>query len=149
MRVAFSSSNQLGSWLLRTVLFSEWSHCGVVVGDYVIEATMFRGVVATPLEEFKRDRKWAIVEFPVEDEEAAIKALYKEIGKKYDWLGLLGMPFIRRWHSTDNWFCSELTAYVLKEGGLSCFRYPQYRITPRDLWNLPFPIIEHYNLEVD
>lgn len=142
MKVIFSSSPLLGSWVLRTFLFSEWSHCGTIIGDCVIEATSNHGVVLTPLTEFKNGRTWVIVEFPVPDEEAAIKALLNEVGKRYDWLGLFGIPFLRNWQKEDSWFCSELTSYGLESGGLPCFRYSKWRITPRDLWNLPFPIIE-------
>lgn len=144
MKVIFSSSPKVGSFILRTLLFSEWSHCGVVVDNFVIEATLEKGVVKTPLSEFKHDRKWAIVEFPVPNEQVAIEELYKQIGSKYDWLGLFGIPFIRNWQKENRWFCSELVEHVLRVGGLAGFRYLPYRITPRDLWNLPHPIIDKF-----
>ena len=114
MNVIFSTGPHLGSWLLRTVLFSEWSHCGVVMedGKTVIEASSKYGVVETPIEKFTRYGRWAILDCPVPDPAAAYAAARAELGKGYDWLGLLGLAITRELQDDDNWFCSELVQHV-------------------------------------
>lgn len=142
MNVIFSTGPQLGSWLLRTVLFSEWSHCGIVMedGKTVIEASSKYGVVETPIEKFTRYGRWAILDCPVPDPVAAYAAARAELGKGYDWLGLLGLAITRELQDDDNWFCSELVQHVKNEGGLHDLRYGKWRVTPRDLWNLPYQV---------
>ena len=142
MQVIFSTGPHLGSWFLRTVMFSEWSHCGIITEDglSVIEASSKYGVVKTPVEKFQRYGKWAIQDVPVPDEDAAFSALYEQLGKSYDWLGLLGLAFVREWNSDDKWFCSELVQYVKVKGGLIDIRYEQWRVTPRDLWAINYPL---------
>lgn len=143
MRIIFSTGPHIGSFLLRTVLFSEWSHCGVISedGNSVIEASSKYGVTITPIEKFTRYGKWAVVDCPVPDEKAAFDSLYSQVGKGYDWFGLLGLALTRKWQNDQDWFCSELVQYAKVKGGLIDLRYDQWRVTPRDLWNLNYPII--------
>ncbi|TLX54853.1 hypothetical protein DN824_20435 [Stutzerimonas nosocomialis] len=143
MKVIFSTGPHLGSWFLRTVMFSEWSHCGVIMedGQTVIEASSKYGVVETPIERFTRYGEWAIQDVPVPDEAAAYDAAREQIDTEYDWLGLWGLAISREWHSPAKWFCSELVQHCKVRGGLIDLRYEQWRVTPRDLWNLPYPIL--------
>ncbi|TLX65056.1 hypothetical protein DN820_01715 [Stutzerimonas nosocomialis] len=144
MKVIFSTGPHLGSWFLRTVMFSEWSHCGIVMEDglTVIEASSKHGVAETPIEAFTRYGRWAIIDCPVPDEVSAYAAARAQLGKGYDWFGLLGLALVREWHSEDSWFCSELVQHCKTRGGLIDLRYDQWRVTPRDLWNLPYPIVD-------
>lgn len=151
MNVIFSTGPHLGSFLLRTVLFSEWSHCGIVMedGKTVIEASSKYGVVETPIEKFTRYGKWAIQTIPVPDEAAAYASARAELGKGYDWIGLLGLAITRRLQDDDNWFCSELVQHVKESGGVADLRYDKWRVTPRDLWNLPYPILAAQGIALD
>lgn len=144
MKVIYSTGPHIGSWVLRTALFSEWSHCGIVMedGKTVIEASSKHGVVETPIEKFTRYGQWAIQEVPVPIPEAAYAAARAQLGKGYDWLGLFGLAFSREWHNTENWFCSEFVQHCKVNGGLNDLRYDQWRITPRDLWNLPYELVD-------
>lgn len=143
MNIIFSTGPHLGSVLLRAILFSEWSHCGIVTedGSTVIEASAAHGVVETPIEKFTRYGRYAIVECPVPDPVAAYAAARAELGKGYDWIGLLGLAVVKPLQSDDRWFCSELVQHVKVAGGLRDLRYGTGRITPRDLWNLPYEVI--------
>lgn len=142
MKIIFSTGPHLGSRLLRAVLFSEWSHCGIVMesGRTVIEASAKYGVVETPIEKFTRYGEWAIQDCPVPDEAAAHAEARAQLGKGYDWLGLLGLALTREWHNPQDWFCSELVQHCKVTGGLHDLRYDKWRVTPRDLWNLPYDI---------
>lgn len=123
-------------------MWSPWSHCGVIDGDMVIQAST-EGVIRTPLAEFKAHAsEWAIVSFPANDNEAVARAANHELGQPYDYLGVAGIGLHRDWQDPSAWFCSELVAYVLACGGLHLFRSDAKRITPQHLWMLNYPIID-------
>jgi uncharacterized protein YycO len=139
-RVIFSRRHHPGSVLLRTAMWSPWSHCGVIVGDSVIEARADGGVVRTPLDEFKaHSSRWAIVQFPAN--ENAVHAACAELGQPYDFLGVVGVGLHRRWGQKAKWFCSELVAHALEVGGARLFRQDARRITPQHLWMLNYPVV--------
>lgn len=53
MEAIFCRRHRLGSVLLRTFLWSSWSHCGIVTPDQtVIEARAWHGVTERPLAAF-------------------------------------------------------------------------------------------------
>lgn len=142
VKIIFSRRHHPGSVLLRTGMWSRWSHCGVIEGDTVIQAAFGAGVVRTSLAEFKgMASQWAVVEFPVEEVFTAMAAA-SQIGKPYDLAGAVGIAVHRDWGEDDSWFCSELVAYALQEAGLPLFRDGAPRITPQHLWMLNYPIIE-------
>ena len=134
VQVIFTRSHAIGSLLLRTALWSPWSHCAIVDGEEVIEAAAFGGVRARPLADMLADAtKMAILTLPG-DEQAVIAAARSQIGKPYDWQGVLGFGFRRRWQDDDAWFCSELVAWAFAKAGSPLFRTQPWRITPRDLY---------------
>ena len=49
--------------------------------------------------------------------------LAKQIGKPYDWLGILGFP-LRNWklESKNRWFCSELVFTAFKKAGVELLK---------------------------
>lgn len=142
VRVIFSRRHHPGSVALRTFMWSPWSHCGVIDGNYVVQATSTHGVGYTLLEDFKKDAsEWAILEFPA-DEWLTLQAMRSQIGKPYDWLGCAGIFFHRRWEEEDAWFCSELVVWALAQGGCNLFRIDARRITPQHLWMLDFPLVD-------
>ena len=141
VQVIFTRSHAVGSILLRAALWSPWSHCAIIDGDEVIEAAAFGGVRVRPLADMLADAtKHAIIELPG-NAEAVIAAARSQIGKPYDWAGVLGFGFRRRWQDDDAWFCSELVAWAFAEAGTPLFRVEAHRITPQDLfkpiWRLP------------
>lgn len=134
VQVLFTRSHALGSVLLRTALWSPWSHCALVDGDTVIEAAAFDGVRASPLADLlAHATKAAMIVLPGEPEKV-IAAARSQIGKPYDWAGVLGFGFRRRWQDDDAWFCSELVAWAFAEAGTPLFREHAWRITPRDIY---------------
>jgi hypothetical protein len=141
VRVIFARRHHLGSALLRTALWSPWSHVGIISNGYVIHAAAGQKVAPMPLDEFKAHAsEWAIVEFPADP--LALLAAHDQIGTPYDMQGVIGLGLHRRWQDADAWFCSELVAYALEKGGLKLFRADAWRITPQHLWMLNYPIVE-------
>jgi uncharacterized protein YycO len=126
------------SWLIRAGSWSTWSHVAIVDGDTVIEAIAINGVVRTPLAtRQKQDPSWAISSLPCLNPQAVINAAATQIGKPYDYTGVLGVGLHRDWQQDDSWFCSELVAWAFAQGGSALFRSrANRRVTPQDLWML-------------
>lgn len=133
--IVFLRRRALGSLLLRTFLWSAWSHCAIVDGTQIIEASTFHGVRTRPLRAaLEEASEFDFVYVPVTRPAAVIAAARMELGKRYDWLGALGIAVRRRWQVSDRWFCSELIAWAFARGGTPLVRIAEWRITPRDLY---------------
>ncbi|MFA6903334.1 MAG: YiiX/YebB-like N1pC/P60 family cysteine hydrolase [Gallionellaceae bacterium] len=139
MKIIFCTSNKIGARLIRAVTWSDWSHVGIINGDEVIEAVYPR-VKATPLHEvIANHTRYCIVDIPCPDEAAAIKAALSQIGKIYDLKGMLGLGINRDWQDDSKWWCSELVAWAILQGGLRIFRDGvMHRITQQHLFMLNF-----------
>lgn len=134
VQVVFTRSHAIGSLLLRTALWSPWSHCAIVDGEEVIEAAAFGGVRVRPLADMlAHATKTAILTLPG-DPQAVIAAARSQIGKPYDWSGVLGFGFRRRWQDDDAWFCSELVAWAFEVAGAPLFRTGYWRVTPQTIY---------------
>lgn len=142
VRVLFTRRRLPVSLLIRLVTWSEWSHVEILDGEALIGADMINGVCVTPLaHRLEISSRVALVEFPCADPAAVIAQVRSQLGKGYDYLGLLGLvTHQRRWQSTEDWFCSELVAYAFESAGYPLFRANMAsRITPQSLWLLPAP----------
>lgn len=134
VQVVFSRNHTPGSILLRAALWSPWSHCALVDGDTVIEAAAFHGVRERPLRDFMADATKAAVLALPGDPGAVIAAARSQLGKPYDWLGVAGIGFRRRWQDEDAWFCSELVAWAFEAAGAPLFRTGYWRVTPQTIY---------------
>lgn len=143
VRIIFGASQSLAGRTIRLVTWSRWSHCAVMFGNTVIEATADDGVCITPISAFlKRYARTAMVDVEVGDRDGAIyAALMSQVGKPYDWSGALSLFFRRRsWNDDDAWWCSELIPWAWAEAGIPMFRATRIgRITPEHIWMLPYP----------
>lgn len=135
VKVVFARQHRVASLLLRTFLWSAWSHCAVVDGDEVIEASALHGVRTRPLADLLADAsQYEVVDVPSLNPAAVIAAARAELGKPYDWFGVAGFGFRRQWQEPDSWFCSELVAWAFHAAGQPLFRVETWRITPRDIY---------------
>jgi len=130
-------SNPL-SWAIRAGSWSRWSHVAVVDGETVIEAIALHGVVRTPLAlRQAQDSRWSMSSLPCANPPAVVAAAASQIGKPYDYTGVLGIGLHRNWQEDDSWFCSELVAWAFETGGSALFRpNASHRVTPQHLWML-------------
>ncbi|MBI2769977.1 MAG: hypothetical protein HYX47_10165 [Burkholderiales bacterium] len=134
VRIVFCRRRNLGSLILRTALWSAWSHCAIVNGDQVIEASAFHGVRTRPLAELEAEASQReFVDVPCADPAALIAWATAQLNKPYDWRGVFGLAFHRKWQGGDSWFCSELVAAAFAAAGSPLFVTDAWRITPRDL----------------
>ncbi|HZH44263.1 MAG TPA: YiiX/YebB-like N1pC/P60 family cysteine hydrolase [Lysobacter sp.] len=133
--VVFTRRHAPGSILLRTFLWSEWSHVALIDGDEIVEAAAGQGVRVRPLADLLAEAsEYEVIAVPARSPRAVLAAARSQVGKPYDWRGVLGIGARRRWQDTDAWFCSELVAWAFARGGSPLVRVDAWRITPRDLY---------------
>ena len=148
VRVLFTRRRHLGSLAIRTFTWSAWSHVDLLDVSsgqpQLIGAVAPSGVVVEPLSHrLKNASRVALVEFHVPCAEAVVRAARSQVGKSYDWLGVAGLVTRSRdWQREEAWFCSELIAWAIGQGGLPLFREALVgRITPQHLWMLNNPYV--------
>lgn len=136
MRVHFCKSNDVGGLIIRLFTFSRWNHVAIEIGGIVYESVVAGGVRRVPARYFPR--MWdesKTVKVAVDNPARLKQFLDGQVGKPYDWLAIVALPFRKSWHGKDKWFCSELVAEALIAGGSgTASRIKSYRVTPRDLW---------------
>lgn len=140
VQLLFTRRRLPGSGLIRLTTWSAWSHVDLIDGQSVIGAVAFHGVerelLATRLANASRA---AVMTIPCEDARGVIAAAASQIGKPYDWMGVLGISVHRNWQELDRWFCSEMAAWAFHAAGRTLFRPDAlHRVTPQHLWMLPY-----------
>lgn len=133
--VIFGRDSSIQSRFVRTMLWSEWSHCGIVDHDVVIEAQPSLGVVERPVTDFMDAYpNYGVIRIPTQNSKAVIDTARSQLGKGYDWLGVLGIAARHRYaEDTQAWFCSELIAWSFEHAGSPLFTKKPWRVTPADI----------------
>lgn len=58
--------------------------------------------------------------------------LFRQLGKPYDWLGIIGLVLHKDIEDRQSWFCSELIAEAFYRAGINILVSIQsYKVTPR------------------
>lgn len=138
IQLLFTRKRTLASFAIRAFCGSRWSHVALVDGDHVIEATGLHGVRRVPLTTAMRGvSHHELVNLIDADPGPVIAAAKTQLGKPYDFLAIVGLWLRSGWDETDSWFCSELVAWALEQGGHPRFRARDIsRVTQQHLWML-------------
>lgn len=110
MKLLFCRSRLPGSYLIRWLTFSKWSHVAVVFEDgWAIEATWPKVRQVRVEEIIARHSAYEFRELDCAFERAWFEA---QVGKRYDLSGLFMFlnPWREGWMDDARWFCSELVA---------------------------------------
>lgn len=137
MKTIFVRRRNPGSLLLRTALWSSWSHCAIVTPqNTVIEAAAFHGVIEHSLDGFLEGvSKFSFKDIPLPDDARAIAWARSQIGKPYDWWGVIGLGLRHDdWQDDSAWFCNELLEGGCVAGGRARFVFNSGRVTPQHSW---------------
>lgn len=119
---------------IRLFTWGEYSHVGVLTSDgRLIEAWHKGGVIENDLEEAPHtpgtivDVYGILTDF---NEEVFLSELRSEVGKGYDYFGIVN--FIRRKNANnwDRWFCSELVHAKLARAGALTLNAPCHKVSP-------------------
>lgn len=135
MTIWFCHSKTWIGRLIQWITFSKWCHVAIQVGGVIYEADMRGGVRTVSTDTFHDAWDQTVpLELDVPDTGALVRFLRLQLGKDYDWMALVALPWREDWQDPEHWFCSELVAAALVKGGLPDFAVEKSRITPRDLW---------------
>ena len=143
--VILTRNHKVGSAILRTAMWSQWSHCALVDGGYIIEASATKagrhkaGVRVRLLSELLAESSHhEYIKIPCSDPHAALAWALMQVGRPYDYRGVLGFPLRGDWQADDSWFCSELVAAAINSVEPR-FRPRAGRITVEHLYIPIFP----------
>lgn len=145
MKIIFTTNNLPISVAIRFLTASDFHHCGVIFDccDHVVyEASFARGVHCRHISDYAKSDKYAIVDFPLQKEKDALEFAESQIGKPYDFAGVIGLMAQRHWEDPERWYCSEFVAAVANAGGTPIVRSGVAGVHPRDLWMMPLNITE-------
>lgn len=134
MLIRFSRGVGLAGAVVRAYTNSRFAHVGFLLEDgYVLDATPQYGVAIRRQSVLPGDALFE-VSVSAETMTEAMTWAQAQIGRPYDWRGILGLGLHRDWHDDGQWWCSELvlgafetTAEPLLHTGFVT------RVTPRDL----------------
>ena len=137
-QIVYTHGDTLTSNVIRRITWGTSSHVAVVYDGISYEA-LTRGVVARPAEElFEAHGAYAIYE--VDASIRVLDFLKAQVGKPYDFNGIVGILFHRDWQDDARWFCSELIAAAFAFDGRPLLRATRLgRITPTILEMSPVP----------
>jgi hypothetical protein len=142
IKIYFTKSNTLMSWIVRLTTCSKYSHVEVSVGDSFYSAKAFKGVYKRNKKEFFEDESciemWTVNGLHQSDVERVTEFLDGSIGAKYDYLPAIGLGLLRTKLFSQNsskWFCSELISTALSKSSRPIINkhIQKSRVTPNDL----------------
>ena len=112
MRAIFGYNSSFKSRVIRVRTLCKWSHVGIIIGDFVLEAQGGVGVVLTPIENFLARYD----EVEIRYLKGSVNKVLPLIGKPFDSLGAIGLfmniPILK---SNGAFICSELVAIASHE----------------------------------
>lgn len=135
--VVFTRRRRVGSAVLRAWMHSRFSHCAILdpATNTIIEAAAWHGVQERPLDDLLSESSHhELIQIPCRDPQHVLAMARSQIGKPYDWKGILGFWLRRSWHADNAFVCSELIAWALAAAGEPAFRREAYRISPEHLY---------------
>ena len=125
--IIFFRDNRITGKVIRWWTTSQFDHVEIALGnENSIGAKPKGGVQIRPLS-VEKDSKWCVCR-PVgrltnKQKNNILNFAHSQIGKKYDYLGILGFAIDRNIEDSNRWFCSE---FVDK-----CFDVGEYTLVPR------------------
>lgn len=143
--VNLHKSSTFIAMLIKWQTRSPYSHVSVTLTDgTIIEAKEGKGVRhLTPTDLDWHKYRELIRQGKIEAYRADVPAdavpvieafLKREIGAKYDWLGVVRFVSRRKHRANGKWFCSELASAAFEAAGVPLLlRVPSWNVSPGDL----------------
>ena len=124
------------SRLIRWQTRSIYSHIAISHEGQVVEALGTRGrvVLAKDFREYHTPGTVVtVLEVPGVDDDAAWDFALEQVGKPYDYRGIVRFVTRQSYHQNGRWFCSELASAACSAGGVELLRIPHHESSPRDV----------------
>lgn len=138
IRLLYCRTRHLSTPFLRLGAWSPWSHVALVLpeSEAVIDATFMAGGVRQRSLSQLLDicSKYEFRDLTVPDPEAGYAFARSQLGKPYDWTGVIGLGLHRDWQTDDAWWCSEFVEAVLAAAGRPRFENYVQRVTQQHSW---------------
>lgn len=122
-----------GGFAGRLVQIGTWSWCSHV--DFVLPDGKLLGAVPdggvsirdwTPAQRIER--------YQVDAPADVFRTAASQIGKPYDWKGVIGLAFHRDWQDEGQWWCSEFVEWALERHDAGLVHSGHlHRVTPAQL----------------
>jgi hypothetical protein len=128
----FTKSDTLIGKLIRFTSGGKYNHVSIGINGYIYQAKMDYGVTKSKCDRDYNSVDWLHV-WDL-DEQKVSEFLDAQVGKKYDWLGVISFLWIFIRQGREKWFCSELATVALMKG-LDKKEYNQ-RQSPIDFYYL-------------
>lgn len=129
--VRFSANHLPLSWAIRARTWSKYSHV-----DFVLPNGKFLGAIPVGgvciHENHHSTEDYFKLDITTEQAEHIMTNAVAQIGKPYDFWGIFGFAFNRKWQEDDKWFCSEFAAACIQPV-IPLFNEQACKISPRDL----------------
>lgn len=120
-----------------------FSHSMNIIDGQAHEATMLHGCRVVPVDvAMKGVAMYQDMYVPVSNLAAARRWGLDQQGKRYDYAGALGIPFLMSedWADDSAWWCSEKNFMQIYQGGTTLLDMAvNKRVTPEHLFMCPFP----------
>ena len=132
------------SRLIRWQTRSIYSHVAIEHEGQVVEALGTRGrvVLATDFRQYHTPGTVVdVLEVPGVDADLAWDFSIEQIGKPYDYRGVVRFVTRQSYHINGRWFCSELASAACSAGDVELLRIPHHESSPRDV--AASPMVKH------
>jgi len=148
IQIQLSFNNTFAGRIVRKLTNSRFFHVDVILPNefhpfnsnikYLIGSLPFNGV-SIHFKNYCLEETYSL-EVSKKQYEIFFNELEKQLGSRYDYLGVLTyLPakyFMREWDKENSWFCSELIAYCLMKANIHVSQENSNRVTPEDLRKL-------------
>jgi hypothetical protein len=128
----FTKSDTLIGKLIRFTSGGKYNHVSIGINGYIYQAKMDYGVTKVRCDRDYNAVDWLHV-WDI-DVQRVSEFLDAQVGKKYDWLGVISFLWVFIQQGRERWFCSELATVSLMKG-LGKEEYNQ-RQSPIDFYYL-------------
>jgi len=129
----FHYSKTLLGFLIRLFSFGRFNHVSIRLGNYVYEATARRGVIRTLYTKWD-DRTMVFskkIELTPDEYQRAFIWLNQQIGKKYDFIGILSFIFFFLPPRKGWWYCSEYAICALAKAKGKTKQIQNQKVSPQ------------------
>lgn len=145
-RIGLYCGTSFLSRLIRWKTWGKWSHASILTPDFKIYESWTTGV--RKVDDYRQDQTpgtvvhfFDVIGLTDEQSEKVIEFCNKQLGKKYDFWGIFGFLFRKKYESSNKWFCSELVYAAFKYAGVELLNdIEAYKVSPTHLSYSPFLI---------